>query len=103
MSELPEGVLICNRDGQILFFNKQAKKFFAGKKDDRLGDTQSPLPFPFFGLGRSVFEIIDRNLVSHALDDITEKLEKGTCRGCLLFCRGRKGRPTSAYGNGPGA
>ncbi len=90
MSELPEGVLICNRDGQILFFNKQAKRFFAGKNDARLGDppasdTQPPLPFPFFGLGRSVFEIIDRHLVSHALDDITEKLAQGSSGAASYF------------------
>ena len=90
MSELPEGVMICNRDGQILFFNKQAKRFFAGKNDAHLGDTQAPdglppLPFSFFGLGRSVFEIIDRHLVSHALDDITEKLEKGTSGAASYF------------------
>lgn len=83
MSELPEGVLICNRDGQVLFFNKQAKRFFAGEKEDRNVDAsqagnQKPLPFPFFGLGRSVFEIIDRNLISHALDDIADKLAKET-------------------------
>jgi len=90
MSELPEGVLICNRDGQILFFNKQAKRFFGDKKEDHSTDTQTaddqqPLPFTFFGLGRSVFEIIDRDLVSYALDDITEKLEKGTSGAASYF------------------
>jgi len=83
MSELPEGVLICNRDGQILFFNKQAKRFFGGKKAaspavSSIPENQRPHSVPFFGLGRSVFEIIDRNLLSHALDDISEKLTRGT-------------------------
>jgi len=90
MSELPEGVLICNRDGQILFFNKQAKKFFAGKTNPHLDETTAsddrpPIPLPFFGIGRSVFEIIDRHLVSHALDDITEKLEQGTSGAASYF------------------
>jgi len=90
MSELPEGVLICNRDGHILFFNKQAKRFFTGKNDARLGDSPVPddpprAPLPFFGLGRSVFEIIDRHLVSHALDDIIEKLEKTTSGAASYF------------------
>ena len=83
MSELPEGVLICNRDGQILFFNKQAKRFFGGRKQETQAEipgsqAKPPSSTPFFGLGRSVFEIIDRNLVSHALDDITDKLSTGT-------------------------
>ena len=82
MSELPEGVLICNRDGQILFFNKQARNFFTGQGRERDGGTcpaEEPPPssYPFFGLGRSVYEIIDPHLVSHALDDISEKLAEG--------------------------
>jgi DNA polymerase III subunit epsilon len=79
MSELPEGVLICNRDGQILFFNRQARKFFAPRREDPgdeavVAPDASPGAHPFFGLGRSVFEIIDRHLVSDALGEITAKL-----------------------------
>ncbi len=81
MSELPEGVLICNRDGQILFFNRQARNFFTPRREDH-GDeavaaADPPAPaHPFFGLGRSIFEIIDRHLVSEALAEITEKLAR---------------------------
>ena len=79
MSELPEGVLICNRDGQILFFNRQARNFFSPRREDHgeeaLTAADPPPPaHPFFGLGRSIFEIIDRHLVSEALAEITEKL-----------------------------
>jgi DNA polymerase-3 subunit epsilon len=80
MSELPEGVLICNRDGQILFFNKQARNFFTGKgRKPDMGTCPSgepPPELPFFGLGRSVYEIIDPQLVSYALDDISQKLQE---------------------------
>ena len=81
MSELPEGVLICNRDGQILFFNRQARNFFSPRREDH-GEAAvatadpSPPAHPFFGLGRSIFEIIDRHLVSEALAEITEKLAR---------------------------
>ncbi len=90
MSELPEGVLICNRDGQILFFNKQAKRFFKGRQGAPTpsrppAEASSSSPTPFFGLGRSVFEVIDRQLVSHALDDITEKLEQGEATVASYF------------------
>ena len=82
MSDLPEGVLICNRDGQILFFNKQARHFFTDQKEDSPGEESvggevKHNAAPFFGLGRSVFEIIDRHLVSDALDDITGMLAQG--------------------------
>ncbi|MDJ0802023.1 MAG: exonuclease domain-containing protein [Desulfobacterales bacterium] len=81
MSELPEGVLICNREGQILFYNRQARKFLTRQnedlfEDDTGTDGQRPLPFAYFGLGRSVFEVIDRNLISHAWDEISEKLSR---------------------------
>ncbi|MGD9330439.1 MAG: exonuclease domain-containing protein [Desulfobacterales bacterium] len=90
MSELPEGVLICNRDGQILFYNKQTKRFFTAKKETPSGETAASYPrrqepYPFFGLGRSVFEIIDRNLISHALDEINEKLESGAATVASYF------------------
>lgn len=82
MSELPEGVLICNREGQILFFNRQARNLFTAKGKVDGGETRAPEKgqggtLPFFGLGRSVHEILDPHLVSHALDDITEKLAQG--------------------------
>ncbi len=81
MSELPEGVLICNREGQILFYNRQARKFLTRQNEelleDEMGDDgQRRLPFGYFGLGRSVFEVIDRNLISHAWDEISEKLAR---------------------------
>jgi DNA polymerase-3 subunit epsilon len=81
MSELPEGVLICNREGQILFYNRQARKFLSRPDETQFGDEmdaqgQRRLPFAYFGLGRSVFEVIDRNLISHAWDEISEKLAR---------------------------
>ena len=90
MSELPEGVLICNRDGQILFFNRQARKFFAPRRqghDDNAAPVAdaSPEAHPFFGLGRSVFEIIDRHLVSDALGEITAKLERDEATVAAYF------------------
>lgn len=77
MAELPEGVLICNREGQILLYNNRAKRFLIGDKDDSfqkaLGGNESGR---FIGLGRSVFSIIDKNLIVHAVDEIAEKLKR---------------------------
>ena len=85
MSELPEGVLICNRDGQILFFNRQARKFFAPRREN-LGDGPeasaeiSPHTHPFFGLGRSVFEIIVILLITQPLGKLFNVLFDELCR-----------------------
>ncbi|MDX2439573.1 MAG: PAS domain-containing protein, partial [Desulfobacterales bacterium] len=77
MAELPEGVIICNREGQILLYNKRAKRFLIGDKDNRfreaLGGNESGR---FIGLGRSVFSIIDKNLIVHAVDEIADKLNR---------------------------
>ena len=76
MAELPEGVIICNREGQILLYNKRAKRFLIGDKDNRfreaLGGNESGR---FIGLGRSVFSIIDKNLIVHAVEEIADKLK----------------------------
>ena len=63
MAKLPEGVLICNWEGQILLYNKRAKRFLIGDKANSFhkagGGNESGR---FIGLGRSVFSIIDKNL-----------------------------------------
>ena len=90
MSELPEGVLICNREGQILFFNRQAQKFLTRREEGlppnatQTAPRDKP-PFAYFGLGRSVFEVIDRNLISHAWDEIAEKLERQDSSAAAYF------------------
>ncbi|MBT8349949.1 MAG: PAS domain-containing protein [Deltaproteobacteria bacterium] len=71
MAELSEGVLICNREGQILLYNKRAKRFLIS--DEAAGGNESGR---FIGLGRSVFSIIDKNLIVHAIDEIADKLKR---------------------------
>jgi len=82
MSELPEGVLICNAEGRILFYSKQVKLMLAGA-DNIIPDSESGSDKArfgagesFIGLGRSIFSIVDKNLIVHALDEIAEKLKR---------------------------
>ncbi|MDJ0784281.1 MAG: exonuclease domain-containing protein [Desulfosarcinaceae bacterium] len=79
MSELPAGVLICNDQGQILLYNRKAKQFLGSRPGaqptTREGSRASQ---PFLGLGRSIFGIMDKGLVVHALDEIAAKLERQT-------------------------
>ena len=56
MAELAAAVIVCNVDGQILLYNAAARSV--------LGDDAA------VGLGRSVFGIIDRDLLAHAMDRI---------------------------------
>jgi DNA polymerase III subunit epsilon len=74
MSELAAAVLVCNADGRILLYNAAARGLLEDRPD-RAGVV---------GLGRSIFGVVDRDLVAHVLD------------------RSRTGRPihaTTAWGD----
>jgi DNA polymerase III subunit epsilon len=60
MSELTFAVLVCNADGRILLYNAAARELLGR-------DGSAP---GLVGLGRSVFGILDRSLVTHALERI---------------------------------
>ena len=70
MSESPEGVIVCNPSGQILLYNNRAKNLLSG-----VGMDSPEKSIRFIGLGRSVFEIFDENLIRHTIDQINAKLE----------------------------
>jgi DNA polymerase-3 subunit epsilon len=67
MSELPQGVVICNKSGRILLFNSLAKKIFSPR-------TSAHGTENFIGLGRSVFHLLDKKLIGHAVGEIQERL-----------------------------
>ncbi len=73
MAELPEGILICNAEGRILFYNKRAREFLEGQTEN---DSPLNKTGRFIGLGRSIFGVIDKNVIVHALDEIAEKLRR---------------------------
>jgi DNA polymerase-3 subunit epsilon len=60
MSELSVAVIVCNATGRILLYNLAAKELLSREA------AESGL----VGLGRSIFAILDRNLVAHALERI---------------------------------
>jgi len=85
MAELPEAVLVCNKEGMIILYNSQAKRYFSEKNtilqtkpqpdvfSDTAVDSQGKA---HLGIGRSVFGVIHENFIQHALDEIREKLKK---------------------------
>jgi DNA polymerase-3 subunit epsilon len=85
MAELPEAILICNREGQIILYNTQAKRFFNEQIVRHHGNTgdfavgNGPRDYEekrFLGIGRSIFELVDRNIIQHALDEMHVHLER---------------------------
>lgn len=73
LAELPEGVIICNAEGRILFYNKRSREFIEGNTNTNSSENESS---HFIGLGRSVFGAVDKNVIVHALDEIGEKLKR---------------------------
>ncbi len=81
VGELQEGVLICTAEGRIIFYNRQAKRLFS--ENVHSGDPGYTSDHATIrarekhvGLGRSVFNLIDKNLIVHALDDVEDKLNR---------------------------
>jgi DNA polymerase III subunit epsilon len=73
MSELSEGIMICNSDGQILLYNKKAKQLFEGRPH---GKPKRNAQDGIVGIGRSVFGIIEKKLLTHAIDEMSEGLKE---------------------------
>ncbi|MBI5274923.1 MAG: DNA polymerase III subunit epsilon [Burkholderiales bacterium] len=65
MSELAHSVLVCNTEGRVLLYNARATRLL-----DEGGES-------LIGLGRSVFSILDRSAVLHALGQLSGRLEQG--------------------------
>ena len=80
MAELPEGVLICNTEGQILLYNNRARHLLIGTaaadEDSQQNVSPSEDTARYIGLGRSVYGVIDKNLIAYALDQIGVKLRE---------------------------
>jgi DNA polymerase-3 subunit epsilon len=64
MSDLPTGVLACNVSGQVLLYNQQAQKLLQK-------------PGKLIGLGRSLFSILDRGPIVHAIDMLHQATNRG--------------------------
>ena len=72
MSELTQSVVVCNLEGRILLYNNRARLQFRALSE---GD---PAAAGLIGLGRSIFAILERNLITHALENIQQRLTRGS-------------------------
>jgi DNA polymerase-3 subunit epsilon len=73
MEGLPQGILICNLEGQIVFYNRKIKQLFSrnGAKDPQ-----------WIGLGRSIFGIVEKALIERAMERMGHQLaENQVVRG----------------------
>ena len=80
IAELDQSVLVCNREGRILLYNAAAQRILGG------GDAS------LLGLGRSVFGIVDRNLILHAVEAMERQLERREREGAHFVTATSDGR-----------
>jgi DNA polymerase-3 subunit epsilon len=81
MSELTQSVLVCNVEGRILLYNQRAKQLLSGTVDGKADAASAAL----VGLGRSIFGMIDRDLVVHALENIRHRIVQADARPVANF------------------
>lgn len=65
IEQLSEGVILCASEGQILLYNRRARDLLAGPSENAGTDANASVRF---GLGRSIFPLVDRQLFQETLD-----------------------------------
>jgi DNA polymerase-3 subunit epsilon len=81
MSELALGVVVCNLDGRILLYNSRARLQFKALAQGPTSMSGGAL----IGLGRSIFSILERGQITHSLENIQQRLRKGSSEPTANF------------------
>jgi DNA polymerase III subunit epsilon len=81
MSELAQSVVVCNAEGRILLYNQRARELFADT-DRGAGNGVSP---PYLGLGRSLFSLVERDLVTHFAEQLKSRIAQGESQPVAAF------------------
>ncbi|HMV04318.1 MAG TPA: exonuclease domain-containing protein [Accumulibacter sp.] len=87
MSELAQAVVVCNVDGRILLYNNRARLQFKALVQGAAVAAGGAL----IGLGRSIFSILERNQIDHALDVVRQRLGKGMATALANFITTARG------------
>ncbi|UVK38753.1 DNA polymerase III subunit epsilon [Mesorhizobium sp. AR10] len=74
MAELNQSVVVCNLDGRILLYNGRARLLFRRLSLAPQGAGGAEL----IGLGRSIYSVIDRLLIAHALETVERRIARGS-------------------------
>jgi DNA polymerase III subunit epsilon len=81
MAELTQSVVVCNLDGRILLYNARARTQFRALSSAPALAGGAEL----IGLGRSIYAVLDRALVAHALESVQQRLQRGAAHPSTQF------------------
>ncbi len=87
MAELAQSVVVCNRNGRILLYNQRARLQFRALSDA----PQLAGGAELIGIGRSIYAVLDQQLVAHALDRIGQRLARGASLPSAQFVTTTRG------------
>ena len=84
MAELTQSVVVCNLDGRILLYNARARTQFRALSSapSLAGGAE------LIGLGRSIYAVLERGLVAHALESVQQRLQRGAAHPSAQFVTG---------------
>jgi len=93
MAELTQSVVVCNLDGRILLYNQRARAQFrdlvpAGQASapSQAGPSAQPAAGAgLLGLGRSIHDLFERQLVEHALENVRQRMRRGAPQPSAQF------------------
>jgi len=91
MAELTQSVVVCNLDGRILLFNARARLQFRALVTAPAAGAAPIGGAEFIGLGRSIYGVLDRRLVAHALEAVQQRLARGAAHPSAQFVTPTKG------------
>jgi len=85
MAELNQSVVVCNLDGRVLLYNQRAREELSGLEET--GGVE------LLGLGRSIYTVLDRSLIAHALERLQQRPgEMAGSRSAQFVTATRSGR-----------
>jgi DNA polymerase-3 subunit epsilon len=73
MSELAAGVVVCNAAGRILLYNERAHSLLTATESQ----STSAATTAYMGLDRSLYALMNRESVEHALDRLSARMATG--------------------------
>ena len=85
MSELTQSVVVCNLDGRVLLYNNRARLQFRALGDATTAGAE------LIGIGRSIYAVLDRQLVAHALESVQQRLARGVAHPSAQFVTATRG------------
>jgi DNA polymerase III subunit epsilon len=86
MAELTQSVVVCNLDGRILLYNRRARLQLRALSQAPAAAGGAEL----IGLGRSIYTLLDRALIAHAIESLQQRLARGAANPSAQFVTGTR-------------